>query len=137
MIEIKFRGKRTDNGEWVEGYYLMAAGMSFISAFAVQEPILVDPDTVGQFTCLHDKNGKDIYEHDIVNNGHTIIYSQGNSRRFESVGDVRFDTKNGCFVINNTDGYNKRLTLKTIKLLSIEVIGNIHENNIKEIETND
>lgn len=43
MREILFRGKRVDNGEWVEGYYLVAAGMPFISVFAVREPIFCCP----------------------------------------------------------------------------------------------
>lgn len=66
MREIKFRGKRLDNGEWIEGFYLVAAGMAFISVFAVREPVAVDPQTVGQFTGFLDKDGKEIFEGDAV-----------------------------------------------------------------------
>jgi uncharacterized phage protein (TIGR01671 family) len=66
MREIKFRGKRIDNGQWVYGYYLVAAGMPFISVFGKREPIPVIPDTVGQYTGLKDKKGKEIYEGDII-----------------------------------------------------------------------
>ena len=66
MREIKFRGKREDNGEWVYGYYLVAAGVPFISVFGALEPVQIVPETVGQFTGLHDKNDVEIYEGDAV-----------------------------------------------------------------------
>lgn len=68
MREILFKGKRIDNGEWVEGFYFEEIG-----SFIIEKPscvsthtFLVDPATVGQYTGLTDKNGVKIFEGDIA-----------------------------------------------------------------------
>ena len=73
MREIKFRGKRLDNGEWIYGSLLVSHFKDdkkeryFITQFSGNYTFEheVDPNTVGQFTGLRDKNGRDIWEGDI------------------------------------------------------------------------
>ena len=91
MREILFRGKRTDNGEWVYGNLVRGCDekYAYIVEFGNEELcrnyVNAIPDTVGQYTGLKDKNGTKIFEGDIVkcvdtNNGgsFTAIVSFGN-----------------------------------------------------------
>ena len=129
MREIKFRGKRIDDGEWVVGdltRYSNVKSIIVVDFIEGEEP-WVFSETVGQYTGLKDKNGVEIYEGDIVDNGYTVVYPSS-EYQFRHIGIVKFVVKQGCLVIHNTDGNTKRLTAKTVRINKIKVLGNIYDN---------
>jgi hypothetical protein len=131
MREILFRGK-TCSGRWAEGSLIHAGyyccilededkvhpsdypyldnGLGYIDGKATP----VDLGTVGQFTGLLDKNGKKIFEGDIV----LAKFASNRSRHKFEVGFY-----NGCFCF-----HNGMVKVTTKDVYSFEVLGNIHDN---------
>ena len=121
MRKILFRGKRLDNGEWVTGYVLFSKDNSeaVIAKLTDTESVCenVDPATVGQFTGLHDKNGKEIYEGDVVRTLSGFVGYMRYNERF-----IRFE------VAAPYESYDNERNPDGVPRESWEVIGNIHDN---------
>ena len=143
MREILFRGKYVDAGEWVEGCLLHDSEQneSYIAehfeynTVSIREVI---PETVGQYTGLTDKNGKKIFEGDIIKFCRYACDWMDKEEYDIEISVVEFE--NGCFVLDKTyssDGYNELSCVYgeishidgTYEDCAIfEVIGNIHDN---------
>lgn len=120
MREIKFRGKRLDNGEWIYGSLLVSHFKDdkkeryFITQFSGNYTFEheVDPATVGQYTGLKDKNGKEICEGDIL---------LDESGTYAVVGYSM-----GAFYVDFGEGFDLQYFTECIDEIC-EVVGNIHD----------
>ena len=121
MREILFRGKRVDNGEWVQGFYFVEAG-HFIKeppSCVSTSTYLVLPETICQYTDLTDKNGVQIFEGDVVTG--LFLYA------LPINGCVGF--REGAFGLHwMRGGWEEFTPFTSMCHVEFEIIGNIHDN---------
>ncbi|MEK8133167.1 YopX family protein [Paenibacillus filicis] len=119
--EIKVRGRHVDNGEWVYGYLI---GQDVIVGSIVEWDseyfntefwYKVNPETVGQYTGLKDRNGKEIYEGDILQDDN-------------GVGEVEWVQEHCAFMVFTRNPSTYHRLESDGSLTSTTVIGNIHPN---------
>ena len=122
-----YRAKRIDNGEWVCGSYVytfcedknrIAVGIKVEKHWIVEENgnmVLVDEDTICQCTGLKDKNGKLIWENDVVRIKYDDVFSEVGWIKYSNCG-VRYNFVFGTEIYGIDDSCD------------IEVIGNIFDN---------
>ena len=127
MREILFKAKRKEDGKWVEGCYqkrydLLGNEEHLIfhaDSYKVWEYVEIDPETLCQFTGLCDKNGKRIWENDVV-----LLVYDGKEHIYQIVWDnSELDFK----ATNGEENYGSNFEY-LLCCEEIEVIGNIFDN---------
>lgn len=127
MREILFRGKRLDNGEWVEGAYCSNVCDDSFTPM-IEMPCIVElefgfwyevnPDTVSQYTGLCDKNGKKVFGGDIVRH-----YNRLDDDTAYDIGLIYYDATQCRFKRTAAPG-----EARVGEHCRYEVIGNVYDN---------
>ena len=134
MRNILFRAKRTDNGEWVYGYYIktrdyldnreihliVSIDSTTFPANEITDTNEIDPETLGEFTGVADKNGVKIFEGDICHFYGGEYYS--GYWEINYTGKIEIDADSLCYLDNAE---------------FVEVIGNVYDNSeLLEVNNN-
>lgn len=149
MRKIKFKGKSLINGQWVSGDLAHSLdGKLNILGFVEEEGKIgftgahkIDSSTVCQFTGFLDKNGKEIYEGDVLRSDEYPYSCLGNNERDNYYAVVYYCEEGACFgtvtaknPASNVRGISDGILddVSREKMKSFEVVGNIHETKWKQ-----
>lgn len=141
MRTIKFKAKTLKAGKWIVGGFVCANGETCIKPEDESDKVFlmckkVDPDTVCQFTGFLDKNGKEIYEGDVLRSDEYPYSCIGDKRRDNYYAVVYYCEEGACFGTvtaknpsSDVGGISDGILddVEREKMKNFEVVGNIHE----------
>lgn len=148
MRTIKFRGKKVTNGVWVYGSLVYSNEIDAAIYYQTvkgpvrsMEWVYVKPDTVGQFTGFLDKNGKEIYEGDLLRSDEYPYSCVKIEERDNYFSVIEWNKNEAAFYIVTiknpkssvkgiSDGISDYISQSALQ--DFEVIGNIHDDEWKQ-----
>ena len=136
MRTIKFKAKTLEDGEWIVGDLIHLVDGVYISNDNGNNMAQVNPDTVCQFTGFLDKNGKEIYEGDILRSDEYPFSCMEDGERDNYFGIIEWSDEEAMFLLtfvkNPTadvfiifNGRSNEITQQ--KLEDFEIVGDIHD----------